>query len=208
MKLGKRLKLALISLTATACVGGVYASWQYQKSPTPAEAPLSVGIKDFYWAPEEILPDYESIGESHLDLLNSIVNDRSNGLNNQSSPLNGEIKNRIQENKNTVGSMAVVQGGNLKHLFTTSATEALEFVIEFVSDTEYFIYTFEDDELNKTGKEGAIIPVFQSYCKKTDGVWEIIGSRSGTATTKYYDSNKGGKRLSIDVTTWVKKTTA
>lgn len=199
----KFLFLPCLGLTALF-VGGAYATWQYHDlSPTPFLDKISVELKDFNWLPETVLPDEENIGASHLQLIESIINHTQYGLNKSNSVLNNAIKKRQNEGKDTIGSMGVVQGGNLKHLFETEATNALEFVIGFSSDAEYYIYTFTDDDLNKANKEGVSIPVFRTLCEKENGKWVAKTSSAGNADTMYYDASQGKRSLSIDVETWL-----
>ena len=190
-----------------AGVGGVYGTWKYAIEPSQSEQQsLSTGLNEFYWTPEEVLPDLESIGKSHLDLINSIINDRSQGLNNKNSPLNGAIAKRIKLGKDDIGSMGNIQGGNLKHIFTTSETRALEFVIEFISDTDYNIYTFTDDDLDTADGVGVRIPVYRTKCLKVNGVWESQYSEYGDALTVMYDADNGKSSMSINEKTWIQRT--
>ncbi len=200
--------LALCCLGALVMgVGSVCATWLYAEGRIDEkQQDLQSALNEFHWAPEEVLPDLESVGKSHLDLLDAIINHRQQGLNKAGSPLNNAIDNRIDLGKDTIGSMGVIQGGNLKHLFLTSETALLEFVIEFESDTEYNIYTFADDDLNTAGSANEEISVYCTKCYKTDGVWAAKYSEYGTALTMWYDADKGKKSLSINVKTWVEST--
>lgn len=202
----KMLALCCVGVLVTG-VGGVYATWLYADGTvTGKQQELQSTLNEFHWTPEEVLPDLESVGKSHLDLLDAIINHTQQGLNKAGSPLNDAIDDRIDNGKDTIGSMGVIQGGNLKHLFLTSETALLEFVIEFESDTEYNIYTFTDDDLDKAGSANEEISVYCTKCYKKDGVWAAEYSEYGTALTMWYDADKGKKSLSINVKTWVEST--
>lgn len=198
--------IAIICLTLMLCTAtGVYATWHLIGGPIPQrEQTINAGLVEFTWAPEAILPDDSNIGESHLALIHMIVNESEEALNQRGSALASAIEQRKREDKNTIGSMGVIQGYNMKHYFTTSEVRELEFVIEFASDTEYYVYTFEDDDLDTANKERVWIEAYRTKLILVDGVWRTDNSELGKAMTMYYDSNKGKRALSINVTTWEK----
>ena len=105
------LLLALLLL----CVGGVWASWIYcEEYADPSTDNLGgIGLSEFVWAPEEILPT-DKPGENYLDLLESILNNSKGGLNSSK----GTLENAVDKHQ-LVHSSQNVQGGNLKHLFIT-----------------------------------------------------------------------------------------
>jgi hypothetical protein len=202
-----KLVLSLCLLASVATAGGVYATWQLAEPYVPSQSNnVDLGVNEFMWAPEEILPDKEPIGESHIELIKLLIDvNSSRSLNYAKSTLNGAIDKRLDRGKQTIGSMGVVQGGNLKHIFTTSQTRALEFLIQMVSDTVYYVYTFTDADLNAANeKEGVTIDVYKTYLEKTDGIWVATHSEAGSARTALYDADQGKQSLSIDHTSYQK----
>lgn len=201
----KKIVAVACCITALLSVGGVYATWHLIGGAIPQrEEDLGASLIEFTWPPEAILPDDTDIGESHLQLIKMITVDSPEALNKPNSALVSAIEQRMNEDKNTIGSMGVIQGYNMKHYFTTSATQALEFVIEFFSDTEYYVYTFEDDSLEYANAERVWIEAYRTKLIKNNGTWETVNSELGKAMTMYYDSKKGKRALSINVATWVK----
>ena len=199
-------KLLVCALLASALsVGGVCATWLfYEAPPTPTHTTAQITLNEFAWAPEEVLPEFDDVGESHLALVNMIITDTLYGLNKSNSILNNELEKRLNQNKDFLESTAQVSGKHLKHLFTTDATRALEFVIHYINDSLYYIYTLEDDELEKADDTGVVIPVFRTRCEKTNGVWEGVSSEAGIATTM---KDVKGKALTIDVGSFSKTKT-
>ncbi len=170
------LFFALISLSS---LGGVFATWIYCGDVmTPQNDSWGVDLSEFVWAPEEILP--VTPGSNYMVLLDSILNNDKGGLNSSK----GTVKKAVKQ-YSVVHSSQNVQGGNLKHLFITEECKELDFIIEYVNDSEYHVYMFE----NKDALAG-LVNVTQIYAYKTimtivDGEWIGLESQLGYSTLRY-----------------------
>lgn len=180
----------------------VYSDWKYSIS---TQINSSNNLNDVLFNEIEwVLPEDVLVGESHKDIMGSIV-DSGSGLNTPNSLINNAIQDRLDQNYTTIGSMGVVQGGNLKKYFATEASKQVEFVIEILSEELYYFYTFKKDDLSAArNQEGVLIQVFRTILEKIDGVWVATSAAEGYAETQMYDADKGKKSLSIDVTSWQK----
>lgn len=202
--------LCVIMLTT---YGSVFAVWEYAEGRVGLHMQTAlVRLETFEFAPEEILPDEEEIGASHINLVNNLIG-KENGLNKPDSYLNEQINKRQNlwwGNKDTLGSMGVDQQKKLEELFA-AGSQNLSFLIWFVSDTEYHIFTTEVD-LGENGKPNYAIgqeyisPIYRTIAIKTNKVWEAQTSAKGYALSAYYEeSNLFGnvtKIPSFDPETW------
>lgn len=204
MRAFKKLPLLLCLMIALLSVTGVYATWAYSVgSPDAASSAIKVDVG---------LPDYEEEGSSHVALLKQLVGS-DYGLNNtDSGSTNGnyllrQIEYRQQGNwllfpsRDTLGSMAITQGGTLNNIFGTEAAN-LEFLIYFrdrdgnFSTTEYFIFTWDKPLKDANGNQVTTIgktvyPIYRTrVSKNSSGVWEQHESVTGYATTAYYEESR------------------
>jgi len=181
-------------------ITGVWAQWQYAGSPPqPVIDTLSnITLREFIWDMEEILPDLPEIGSSHLALVRDIMNNEKNGLNSRKEA----VEDAVNLHK-LLHSYETIQGGNLKHLFETEQTRALEFVLEYVTDAEYHVYTYDDSSRDSATLNQTEIAVYKTILVETDGVWDSYGSMYGRAKVTQMD----GRRV-IDISTWTEGATA
>ena len=201
MKFIRPVLALIIILSGIIFMPSVYANWVYSSKASvrySGNMLSEILFNEIEW----VLPEDAELGQSHKDILGSIVTG-SDGLNTPGSLINNAIQDRLDEGKETIGSSQVVSGGNLKKYFVTAASTEVDFVIEILADDIYWFYTYLDSDLGSS--EGKEIQVFRTILNKVDGVWTPVGAAEGTALTKWYDSNKGKKTMSIDVETWSKK---
>lgn len=149
MKTFKRLSFFLCALFIVASCVGIWANWIYVESPDPVQNNASVGI---------FAPDYPEVGQSHNTLIAAILdgNAQTDGLNDSGSKINKAIDarvdggwvngGRIQEGRNTIGSMASLFKEDMEKFGT--AVENLAFLVYFPNGqnaTEYKIYTWSTE---------------------------------------------------------------
>jgi hypothetical protein len=193
-------------------VGGVYATWNYTNNgPTPKDHELSIRLGEFNWAGSGDLPTDDAIGENHLSLIDQIINHPEHGLNTSKSYLNEQIKDRQDGGigwsggRDTLGSMAVTQSDELNDIFGL-ASFSLDFLIQFKSSTEYYIFTTGEDlgqrgEINIWGNNktpgkptvpigGNIYPIYRTRVVKIDGVWTAVETKAGYATSAWYEESR------------------
>ncbi|MBO5240825.1 MAG: hypothetical protein J6B56_05360 [Clostridia bacterium] len=157
---------------------------------------LSASLQVFEYAPEEVLPDDEE-GKNHVALVESLV-EGENGLNNPDSYLNEQIKSRqnggfFKPKRDTLGSMGVDQGDELEKLFSLDSKN-LSFLIQFINDNMYYIFTTEVDlgtngNPNYTIGEEYISPVYRTVVERIDGIWVSQTSAKGYALSAYYEES-------------------
>ena len=176
-------------------VGATYATWFFAEEPC-SDTKTSQGLilSEFVWAPEEILP--VTPGQNYLDLHYSILNNNKNGLNSSKDALEkAVIKEAILHSSDNI------QGGNLKHLFITEATRELEFLVEYISQTEFHLYMYNKSDV----QDGAVgitkIQVYMSILTKENDEWYSNESQLGYALIQYLPNSN---IISIDVDTWAR----
>lgn len=193
-------------------IGGAYGLWHYTVGTPDAKAVnLSIKLGQFNWAGSGELPDDSLVGENHISLIDQIINHPQHGLNKSGSYLNDEIAERkkgglLWSGRDTLGSMAVTQSEELSQIFGLAAVN-LEFLIQFKSDTEYYIFTTgvdlgERGEINsflgtnKTpGKPTTpigenIYPIYRTRVVKTNGVWAAVETKEGYAKSAWYEESR------------------
>lgn len=179
---------------------GVLAAWNYAEIPLlPITGDFSsIVLKNFTWKPEDILPgggsgggadieqggseSIDKVGENYLTLTQSVLWHTKMGLNGDKDAL----ENAIQNNK-IIYDDHNLQGGNMKHLFTTNESRALGFVIVFVSETEFHMYMYEDDRLSNAIPGTTPVLVYKNiltYDAATDE-WTAARAEVGTAIVTY-----------------------
>ena len=77
----------LAILIFCASISGVFATWFFaEETPTSVMKAEDIGISEFVWKPEEILPDVTP-GQNYLDLHESILENTKGGLNSSKDTL-------------------------------------------------------------------------------------------------------------------------
>ena len=101
--------------------------------------------------------------------------------------------------------MAVTQSAELSEIFGLDASN-LDFLIQFVSNTEYYIFTTGVDlgtkgEINFWGNNSkpgnpktpigeSIYPIYRTKVVKTNGVWKGVETVVGYATSAWYEESR------------------
>lgn len=188
------LKL-LIVLLIVASIGGTYATWRYAEEKAENNNDLmNIKINEFTWAPEEILPT-DKPGENYIELLKSILENNKAGLNSNKDTLeNAVLKDVI------VHSSQNVQGGNLKHLFISSASRELDFVVEYIEDDQFAVYMFDNKDVNNGLVDVTFIKVYKTILIQENGVWTGKESQLGYAVLRYF---KNTNYIAITPSEWV-----
>ena len=186
----------LAILIFCASISGVFATWYFaEEPPTPVSKAEDIGISEFVWKTEEILPDVTP-GQNYLDLHQSILENVKGGLNSSKDTLEDAV---LSDRDGLLHSSQNVQGGNLAHLFITSATRELDFIVEYVSDNEFLVYMYENAKA-ETGAVGVTrIAVYKTIYLKTAGDWDGAEAQYGFATVDFFPSSN---IMAIDVKTW------
>ena len=189
----------LVMILSVAVIPGVYASWHYAEMPPLVQsADILLGIHDFYYPPEEILPsDKEAtdLHENHYSLVTDIVDHRDYGLNATKKAI---IREMLENGAGVVYSNQNVQGGNLK--FIGDEYSGLMFAVAYSTATEYIAYTFANDYVT-TSNIGNYITVYKTIMvKDAYGEWSATTSFEGKAKV-YKPAVANGP--SIDVTSWI-----
>lgn len=194
--------IPLLLMVSIFSICGVYALFEYSRATADSQNYNfdQPNVADFYY-PENLPTDIE--GELyHAGVLEKIVS-FDEGINQPNSLLSKAIEDRKSDNKDNVSSNQQVSGGNLKNTFSTiEGFENVGFVIHFDSDTQYSIYTYNNNDTNTTG---VYIEVYKTYAILKDGVWVLSGGYRGEAKVVSYDGKTNGpyKRV-IDPATWSK----
>lgn len=186
-------------------VGGTYALWLYGYSATPSLSDKYVGVGEFYYAPEEVLPDTPEDDKNqvnHMDIIWELLFNRKMGLNCKDALGNAVDKARLLEYLETI------QGGNLKHLIdSTDGGRNLGFVLVYEDDDSFYAYTFYRLNL----KSGSRVEVYKTFFEtnsdssidvnKDGNMDEWIASKSilGNAVAQSYS----GSQYTIEPNTWV-----
>ena len=146
MKSIKRVLFLFCVIFLILSIGGAYATWTYSTGAVyPVEEHLSIKIGDFFWEGSGNLPTDGDIGENHLLLIENIVNHGEHGLNSSNSYLNKQISARKNNSwisggsRDTLGSMAVTQSGELDEIFGLSSSN-LSFLIKFRTSYQHLLF--------------------------------------------------------------------
>ena len=178
-------------------VGSVYAVWKYAKEmDAPSDATPSI----FDYAPKEILPDdiaSTELGQNHLTLIENLLDDKEYGMNYDGSKL---VIGCVVDD-GLIYSEQHVSGGNLKHLLIDgTSAHALLFQVEYVSDTEYLVYTYVNGDAYTYGI-GDEIEVYKTVVSKDSGKWVATLSYKGKAKVMRFSTQNKNIRV-IDSETW------
>ncbi len=204
----KRIPAILILLVCIVSMFGVSlkAEWLYPDMSLSFEkdVDVNVGLTEFEYTPEEVLPGGDNneqvqVGENHMTLINNIVNHVTYGLNATSKPI---VRELLEDGVPVVYSNQNVSGGNLKHmLINDSSMEALDFAVEYETDTFYTAYTFASKHLISSSV-GSTIDVYKTDIVYEQGRW--VAKRSYKGTAKVSRVRGGNKQIiNIDVSSWV-----
>ena len=208
------IKFIFTLLTVSILLGastGVYALWNYANGAEPAETEQSVGMGVFEYKAEEILPGGSEnsgpveIGGNHNVLIDLILNedDKGYGLNIN----NNVVLHKYLKRQPVVYSNQKVSGGNLKFILDVKHnTYGLYYCLEYISETEYYCYTFETDDLSTVGGSTTEMVAYRTILVKTDK-WRATTSYKGYALTKRVSSmgasaDSNSIIYSIDMSTW------
>ncbi len=206
----KRVSYFFVSLTLcmlsifTFAFNGVSAKWFYGATGPIQSISIQYKLEDFYWEGSGLLPDNEAnqYGENHIALLQKIIDDISYGLNTTEKPI---LHNYLEQVGDIVYCEQQVEGGNLKHLMLDgTGAYALLFQVEYISATEYHVYTYsQEDATDNT--IGTRIEVYQTIVAQTNGKWDGVKTRIGSATVTDPYVKKVPRAISS--VTWLEKTT-
>ncbi len=195
---------------------GVLAAWQYAELPLyPLRGDLSpLSLNNFTWKPEDILPgggsnggedieqggseSIDKVGENYFTLTQSVIWHTKMGLNGDKDALEDAVQSYkvIYDDHN-------LQGGNMKHLFTTNESRALGFVIVYVSETEFHMYMYEDDRLSNAIPGTTPILVYKNVITydATADEWTAIQAQVGTAIVTHVPGSE--TRRTVDYKNFV-----
>lgn len=207
-----RMLATVLLLCTLVFTGGTYAVWFYAAQPAdPVGHGLSISVGDFLWEGSGSLPTDTEIGENHVSLIDKIINHPQHGLNASRSYLNEQIKDRKnggtgwRSGRDTLGSMAVTQSKELEEIFGLDASQ-LDFLIQFVSDTEYYLFTtgvylgergsqfmgFNTASGKPTVPLGyPVYPIYKTVVQKINGVWTAVSTAEGYANSAWYEESRG-----------------
>ena len=193
--------LMIVLAVCTFSFSSVNAKWFYGASLPVESISTSYKLVDFYWEGSGNLPGDEQdteYGENHMELLQKVINDLRYGLNAEHSILH----NYLEEMGDILYSEQQVSGGNLKHLMIDgTGAYALLFQIEFVSETEYNVYTYKQED-TEDYKIGENIEVYFTKVSKINGKWDGVKTEIGVA--KLCETNNKKVPRAVDTSTWVK----
>lgn len=192
----KLYSVTVLFLVVCMVIGSVFATWAFADlSPDPQNTNNLIDISAFMYAPEEILPDEEESAElqkNHMDLLYNILHHRKYGLN-KSDTLDNAVE-RFQ----ILFSQENISGGNLKHLFTTKESQLLDFAIEYITDTEFVLYTFETEDVESGTPESTWVTVYKVVLAYTNGKWDAAGAVEGSALVTEFETSNNKRYHTID----------
>ena len=146
-----RIPMMFMAIVCSLClvVSGVYAVWTYCNPKVDSVwGEFGVGISEFIYKPEEILPDEEQneFKENHVYLIQNVLDHVQYGINsNDKTVIHDYLKNY-----GVLFGAQNVSGGNLKHILASDGSVAggVQFAMEKISDTVYYTYTFSQSDIN------------------------------------------------------------
>ena len=204
------LPIFLVLILALS-VGGVYAVWTYYDEPIESQdGAMGVNISVFDYTPEEILPggdvEIPDIGQNHHVLIDLILNESNKGYGLNYS--DNVVLHKYVERQGVAYSNQKVSGGNLKFILDPkNNTHGLYYCVEWVSETQYYAYTFSSDELTMHAGTETEIVAYRTVFVKESGEWIATTSHYGKAKTRPLDdlgvsADPNTVPFSIDVSTW------
>ena len=165
----------------------VFAEWVYYALAETGSDYVGANMVELYY-PENV-PNDEEEEISHNALLLKVISG-DEGLNNPESLLSNALSSRLDDNYDDVSSNQQVSGGNLRNVFaSTEGFENVGFLVYFYSETEYYIFTYDNRDTSSLGKK---IEVYKTIAVYQDGEWVLKGGYEGTAITVEYDGKTNG----------------
>ena len=186
----------LFFIVFISSISGVFATWLFAEDP--AETVVSsqnITLSEFYWKPEEILPSVTP-GQNYLDLHASILDNDKAGLNSSKGTLENAV---VKDSDGLLHCDQNIQGGNLKHLFTTQESKELDFLIKYVSGNEFLVYMYKNYDVYNAAIGVTRIQVYVTTYIKSNNTWAGKETHVGTALVQYLPNSNV---VAIDVDTW------
>ena len=206
MRFFSRLSLLLAAVITLASVGGVLATWVYTDGiPTDASDNNVIHLGVFEYKPEEVLPDKDADGESHISFNDQIRINSKIGLN-EDTKKKTFITLLTSRPYHAVYSWENTSGNNIAHIYHAYPSYAnLEFTLWYDPDSgDIYSYTYRKEDLNAADVvvNTSKISVYRTHFVKSegDGTWLTLGSTPGYATV-VYDSIDNSRRV-IDPSSW------
>ena len=204
-----RVLSCLFILFSLIMMGGVYAIWKYAAYADPQSENLTVGLMEFSWAPEEVLPDDEEDTDqdiNHMAIMDEILFNSKMGLNMKVGAINNAV-----EAAGELHYVESISGGNLKHLIDVSeGGKNIGFAFKHIDDNSFYCYSFYRID----HPAGVTITVYRTlYAVNTDPTldvnedgrvdkWCMVSSQRGTAETIKGLKHMESYECSIDPETW------
>ncbi len=144
-------RMAILFFTLLLAFGsfGVWASWNYFDLADPVADNMGLVLQGFYYKTEEILPNDGSHDQNAVGFVQYVIYDVKAGLNSKKgNAIFSQLKNQRDF---MLHSKDTITNSNFDHIFSDTESEALEFTMEYVSDTQIRLYVYLDAELDKAG---------------------------------------------------------
>lgn len=144
-------------------------------------------------------PGHFEPGEQYNTLVQRILeNSKGYGLNDNHK---GYVIHDALARYRVLYSTDNVQGGNIDKVLDSlqAATANIDFLFEYVSDTEYVVYFFSRTDATV----GNVATVYKQYYHEKDGTWEAGSALLGHATIKEVEIPSGGTHDSILPADWI-----
>ncbi len=210
MKSVSKISLFLSSLLMVGTIAGVSAAFIYVTNPENVMANQHLGVAQFEYEPEEVLPDTpeDTVHQTnHNAVVYELLFNNNMGLNDGGKFLPDEV-----EEHGLLPYLQKVQGGNLKHLIDASeGGKNLGFDLEYINDDSFYAYSYY--RYDHTHEE--IIVAYRTLIERNtdssvdqdgDGrmdKWKASASVKGWAPALEYAYDKEGKmQFHIDVEKW------
>lgn len=197
----KLYSVTVLFLVVCMVIGSVFATWVFSDiSPDPQNTSNFVDLSAFMYAPEEVLPDEDEAADlqkNHMDLLYNILYHNKYGLN-PSNTLDNAVE-RFQ----ILFSQENISGGNLKHLFTTKESQLLDFAIEYITDTEFVLYTFETEDVELGTPGSTWVGVYKIVLSYSGGAWDAAGALQGSALVMEFTTSNNKRYHTIDTGSFI-----
>ena len=96
-----------------------------------------------------------------------------------------------------------LQGGHIKHFASeTRNTHNLDFVFEYVTDTEYHLYMWRLADLEGTTPGTTTILVYKQVYHEINGTWEKSTTMAGHSIVQSVTNNQGDDIIAINPSEW------
>lgn len=196
----------LILITVSMGIGSVSARWFYGPSGPVSNVNQHHTIGSLIWVGAEDLPNDESSGTAHKNLINNILNGEIQendgtvvgvGLNTQNSYLAEVVKDRKGiwwRDADTLGSMDIWENDTINDYFDLNeTTNAVSFILVFPDGSEntYYLYTTSVDLGGRSSPNIPIgtnvYPIYRTtITKNANGLWIATETKKGYAPSAYY----------------------